>query len=244
VSITTPGAMTRVRKVTLAAAAVTAVVAAVPATAYATGDGHPARTAHPVGAGQAAGAGHAVGAGHVKSHPVGTAHAKSRPHTVPVAQRIGSGSMDDGQAWLVTLVYYPQVPVDFVDQYGGSVPAGDSLLCQRVVIGGVQVDAQGGDWADCDLVDNSATPDVSAGLWGNTAKGTSGDRVFVGHPEASVTRAVVELNDHNERGAKVVTVPGTDYRAYAVAISNGETIAAVDEYDAAGHLVDRQTDWQ
>jgi hypothetical protein len=165
------------------------------------------------------------------AHPTATAH----PTSGPVPTRVGSGTID-GIAWSVTLEYYDTIPKDFADQYRGPLPPGDSVLCQRVVIGGVQVDAQGGQWADCDLVE-AATPEISAGLAGNTDKGTSGDRVFVGHPGAHVTRARVVLSTGEQRTAQVVIVPGTGQRAYAVALGPSETIARVDDYDASGHLL-------
>ncbi|MDI5967262.1 hypothetical protein [Streptantibioticus silvisoli] len=214
--------MNRPKKITLAGVVTAALVAVTaPATAYASSSAPAAPAAH-----------HAAGA-----------RAAGAQASTPVTQLIGSGTMNDGASWSVSLVYYAHVPAAYVAQ-NGPVPAGDSLLCQRVVIAGTQVDAQAGAWADCQPVDDSAAPQSDEGLWGNTEKGTSGDRVFVARPPASVTRAVMSLADSDQRTAQVVGVPGTAYRAYAIPVSGGETIASVDEYDAAGQLVDQQTDWR
>ncbi len=161
----------------------------------------------------------------------------------PVTALAGSGTFDDGAAWSVTLESYRGVPQSFADQWGQPVPAGDHVLCRRMVIGGRLVDAQGGPWADCSPED-AAGPAGETGLFGFTDKGVDGDRVLTGLPEAGVARVTVELNDHNARTTQVVTVPGTHDRGWAFGLSDGETIAAIDSYDAAGHLVDRDTSFQ
>jgi hypothetical protein len=41
-----------------------------------------------------------------------------------------------------------------------------------------------------------------------------------------------------------VTVPHTSYRAWAVAIPDGKTIATVDTYDANHHLLSSEDYWR
>ncbi|NUP36349.1 MAG: hypothetical protein HOY76_04840, partial [Streptomyces sp.] len=55
---------------------------------------------------------------------------------------------------------------------------------------------------------------------------------------------VVTLDGGGRLQAPVVAVPGTAYRAWAVAIPSGRTIAAIDQFDAAHHRVSHETEWR
>lgn len=167
----------------------------------------------------------------------------ARPATTPasVTRLIGSGAFADGTSWSVSLQYYPTAPASFVKE-DGAVPAGDGVLCQHMYIGGVLIDHQAGTWADCDAADPD-DPQSDEGLWGFTDEGTSGDRLFVAQPPASVTRAVFGFQDHDTRSTNTVSLPGTPFTAYVMPISTGETIFSIDEYNAAGQLVDTDTDF-
>lgn len=229
------------QKVGVAAAAVVAIGgASFGATAFAAGgqqDGHRAGAA-------------------VAAQPAGKPAAAKAAHAAPrrVSQLIGKGVVD-GLAWSVTLEYYPTLPDGYeLPEAGKGMPAGakkalqgkSSLLCQRMVINGVRIDYQGGPWSDCQPVDGAHDPGAAggAGLWGLQDKGTSGSRLFVANPEANVAYGVVRLSDGTDLKSTTVTVPGTSYRAWAVAIPNGKTIAAVDSYDAQDNLLDHDTVWR
>ncbi|WP_217250697.1 hypothetical protein [Streptomyces sp. AC602_WCS936] len=173
---------------------------------------------------------------------------------------IRSGSID-GKEWSVTLTFYPHVPDDFPstdtdaggkagrDTDGGSGLGGGprsedlSLLCQRVFIGGVQVDHQAGRWAGCSVVAGEADNVQAAGLRSLSDKGASGTRIFVGNPASGTATARLTLDGGTVRTAQVVTLPGTSYRAFALPIADGETIASVDTFDGQGNRLTHETYW-
>ncbi|WP_153182736.1 hypothetical protein [Streptomyces sp. E2N166] len=173
---------------------------------------------------------------------------------------IRSGSID-GKKWSVTLTFYPEVPDDFPssdtnvgaegdrDADGGSGsgrgprPEELSLLCQRVFIGGVQVDHQAGHWAGCSVVDGDDDFVQGAGLRSLSDKGASGTRIFVGNPASGTATARLTLDNGSVRTARVVTLPGTSYRAFALPIADGETIASVDTFDGQGDRLTHETYW-
>ncbi|SHN09105.1 hypothetical protein [Actinacidiphila paucisporea] len=156
-----------------------------------------------------------------------------------VSALVAQGSVG-GTAWSVTLEFYPTLPQDFA---GASAR---SLLCQRMVIGGVRVDHQGGPWSDCHLGDgpDDVRQNGEAGLWGLHEKGTSGFRLFVAHSEPTVAYGVVTLTDGDRLQAPAAAVPGTVIHAWAVAIAAGRTIASVDQYDVRHRLVSHETQWR
>jgi hypothetical protein len=173
---------------------------------------------------------------------------------------VRSGSID-GKEWSVTLTFYPDVPDtsaptdtdagDKVDRDadggsgsdGGSRPKDPSLLCQRVFIGGIQVDHRAGRWAGCSIVDGEAEPVGGAGLHGLSGKGASGTRIFVGNPAPGTATARLALDGGAVRTAQVVTLPGTSYRAFALPVADGETIASVETLDARGNRLTHETYW-
>ncbi|MGW8065179.1 hypothetical protein ACVV2G_23665 [Streptomyces ziwulingensis] len=164
-----------------------------------------------------------------------------------VARTIGSGIID-GKEWSVTLTFHPDVPenfpsVDPASGFGDSRPGDPALLCQRVFIGGVQVDHQAGPWAGCAVVDGRDDFVEGAGLHGLTDKGTSGTRIFVGNPASGTATARLTLDGGTVRTAEVVTLPGTSYRAFALPVADGETIASVDTFDGQGSRLTHETYW-
>ncbi|MBM9510380.1 hypothetical protein [Actinacidiphila acididurans] len=195
-----------------------------------------ARTAHNLAAAKAARAAQAA-----RAAAAGRAESDAK-----VVQSIAHGVVD-GVNWSVTLEYYPTLPADFgwKPVPGTDQPEPKALLCQRMVIGGVLIDHQGGPWADCQPLSGPHDPQGSGeeGLWGFQDKGTSGTRLFVSNPEATVASGVVTLTDGTRLEAPAVSVRGTSYRAWAVAIPDGHTIASVDQYDAHHHLVSHETEW-
>ncbi|WP_406409303.1 hypothetical protein [Streptomyces sp. NBC_01643] len=221
---------TRVKKFAVAAAAA-AAVAAIPAAASAfASDGNAAVSAT------------------AKSPAVSSAAQPAAASAKVVSQVVGSGVVD-GKSWSVTAKFYPTFPAGFKVQamLGGARkgPAGKSLLCRQTVIGGVRVDHQGGKWSGCRVV--NGTSDITgqgAGLHGPGDKGLTGIRIFIGNPDTKVTRAVITLKDGRHLKASVRTLPGTNYRSFAIPLGNGQTIASVDQYNASNHRLTHDTFWR
>ncbi|MFC7987326.1 hypothetical protein [Streptomyces sp. NPDC057336] len=118
------------------------------------------------------------------------------------------------------------------------------MLCQRVFIGGVQDDHQAGPWAGRSVVDGRDDFVEGAGLHGLTDEGTSGTRVFVGNPASGTVSARLTLDGGTVRTAEVLTLPESPYRAFALPITEGETIASVDTFNGQGNrLPHAETYW-
>ncbi|MFI2642013.1 hypothetical protein [Streptomyces sp. NPDC018610] len=174
-------------------------------------------------------------------------HQRVAPLPQVVTQVIGSGTVD-GHRWSVALEFHPTLPEGYAPPTppgGATTPGASSLLCQRMYIGGVRIDHQGGPWSDCQSVTGTQDPGVAGelGLWGLHDKGLSGSRLLVSNPEAAVAYGVVSLSDGTRVKAATVSVPGTVYRAWAVAVPDGLTITAVDQYDVHHHLLSHDTGW-
>ncbi|MEV5005725.1 hypothetical protein AB0K74_42575 [Streptomyces sp. NPDC056159] len=190
-------------------------------------------------------------AAHSASAPVSVVAKRSASahQQVPqvVTQVIGKGRMD-GHRWSVVLEFHRTLPKgDTLPTFpNGTAAPGTSLLCQRMFIGGVRIDHQGGPWADCQPVTGTRDPQASRGmgLWGLHDKGLSGSRLMVSNPEANVAYGVVSLSDGTQIKATTVTVPGTTYRAWAAPIPNGRTITTVDQYDTHHHRLSHDTYWR
>jgi hypothetical protein len=159
---------------------------------------------------------------------------------------VGHG-MVDGLRWSVALEFYPTLPKGYVVPAKAEKAAGESsLVCQRMVIGGVRVDHEGGPWADCQPVDGAhdSSRRGGAGLWGLRDKGTAGSRLFVANVQAGVAYGMVNLSDGSRLKATATTVPGTSYRAFAVAITTGKTITSVDTYNTSHRRLTHDTSWR
>ncbi|MGW2567579.1 hypothetical protein [Streptomyces sp. NPDC001537] len=163
-----------------------------------------------------------------------------------VTQVIGSGRVD-GHRWSVALEFHRTLPKGYAlpTLPDGTKTQATSLLCQRMYIGGVRIDHQGGPWTDCQPVTGTQDPHASGemGLWGLHDKGLSGSRLMVSNPEADVAYGVISLSDGTHVKATTVTVPGTTYRAWAAPIPNGQTITAVDQYDTHHNRLTHDTNW-
>ncbi|WP_405657843.1 hypothetical protein [Streptomyces sp. NBC_00079] len=179
--------------------------------------------------------------------------AASVPAPAPKSAVVGRGTLG-GKPWSVTLQYYATFPDGYTPPPNPTFPTlrhmptpkGHSLLCTRIVIDGEPEGHPTGPWVECDIVngprdDNHTT---RAGLHGNTDKATAGNRLFMAQPETAVTHAIVTFRDGTHATADVITVPGTAYRAYAIPITTGQSIEAVDEYDAHNHLLKHDTQWR
>ncbi|MFF7679382.1 hypothetical protein [Actinacidiphila glaucinigra] len=228
-------ALSFARKAGMATVAAVAIGAAsFGASAVAAPAGPAAPAAHRVGASPAAVAAKAV-----------AAPRKQTPQVV--TQLIGKGRVD-GKPWSVALEFHRSLPegYELPTAPNGTTAPGTALLCQRMYIDGVRIDHQGGPWSDCQPVTGTHDPAGSGGmgLWGFQDKGTSGSRLMVSNPEADIAYGIVNLTDGTHLKAPTVTVPGTDYRAWAVAIPNGKTISAVDQYDKRHHRLTHDTYWR
>ncbi|MFH8769050.1 hypothetical protein [Streptomyces sp. NPDC017958] len=168
------------------------------------------------------------------------------PTPGPVGVRVAEGTTG-GHRWSVALEFHRTLPKGYTlpTLPDGSTAPGTSLLCQRMYIGGVRIDHQGGRWADCQPVTGTQDPRASGemGLWGLHDKGLSGSRLMVSNPEADVAYGVVSLSDGTQVKATTVAVPGTTYRAWAAPIPDGRTITAVDQYDTHHNRLTHDTNW-
>ncbi|MFY4720129.1 hypothetical protein [Streptomyces sp. LaBMicrA B280] len=164
-----------------------------------------------------------------------------------VTRVIGKGRVD-GHRWSVALEFHRTLPKGYTlpGLPDGTTMPGTSLLCQRMYIGGVRIDHQGGPWSDCQPVTgtNDPAPAGEMGLWGLHDKGTDGTRLMVANPEPDIAYGVITLTDGHRIKAETVTVPGTTYRAWAAAIPDGQTIAAVDQYDNHRNQLTHDTNWR
>ncbi|MFY4720127.1 hypothetical protein [Streptomyces sp. LaBMicrA B280] len=174
--------------------------------------------------------------------PAPPASSPSTPAPSTVTVRVGDGTAD-GKRWSVALEFHPAPPKGYVPPPHND--SGTSLLCQRMYIGGVRIDHQGGPWSDCQPVTgtNDPGPAGEMGLWGLHDKGLDGSRLMVANPEPDIAYGLITLTDGHRIKATTVTVPGTGYRAWAAAIPDGRTIAAVDQYDNHHHRLTHDTNW-
>ncbi|MEU0181589.1 hypothetical protein ABZ312_10435 [Streptomyces sp. NPDC006207] len=180
-----------------------------------------------------------------RSSPAASPTATASPG--PVTVRVAGGTTG-GAPWSVALEFHPTLPEGYrlPALPDGTTAPGTALLCQRMYIGGIRIDHQGGPWSDCQPVTGAHDPAGSGGtgLWGLHDKGTTGSRLMVSNPEAAVAYGIVNLTDGTHLKATTVTVPGTDYRAWAVAVPDGRTIATVDQYDSHHHRLSHDTYWR
>ncbi|MFF7679380.1 hypothetical protein [Actinacidiphila glaucinigra] len=180
-----------------------------------------------------------------QSSPAASPTATATPE--PLTVSVGGGTTS-GTPWSVALEFHRSLPegYELPTAPNGTTAPGTALLCQRMYIDGVRIDHQGGPWSDCQPVTGTHDPAGSGGmgLWGFQDKDTSGSRLMVSNPEADIAYGIVNLTDGTHLKAPTVTVPGTDYRAWAVAIPNGKTISAVDQYDKRHHRLTHDTYWR
>jgi hypothetical protein len=182
-------------------------------------------------------------------HTVAPAAVTSAHRSAPkvISQLIGHGLVD-GQSWSVTLEYHPTLPKGYQEILPPSMPRSPkhtSLLCQRMVIGGVQIDQQAGPWADCTPVNGPHDGQIGAyggGLRGlNDKQGVPGSRLFVGATTMpDVAYGTVVLTNGQVLTGHVATIPHTGYRGWAVAIPNHRTMASFNLYDAHHHRLAHQ----
>ncbi|GAB2611918.1 hypothetical protein GCM10027168_50870 [Streptomyces capparidis] len=169
-----------------------------------------------------------------------TAAPASPPRTPPSAVTstgVASGTMD-GLSWSVRLEYHPRLPADYHEERG---PQARGLLCERILIGGTRVDAEGGPWSGCTPVAGPRDVVPQAGVHVVDEPGAARSRVLAAQPGPDVARAVITYAGGERRTAEVAAVPGTAFRGYAFPVRKGQYIEAVEEYDAHGALLSRET---
>lgn len=159
---------------------------------------------------------------------------------------VGRGRMGH-MSWKVVLEYYRHLPRGYhVPTMPPGVPAPTytGLLCERTYLGGVRVDHKGGPWSDCTGVNSPTQPiGTDEGLFGLTAKGTSGYRLFVGQTSAPVGYAVLTFTDGRSYRANSAHLRGTGFDGYAIPISTGRYIRSVDTFTTDGHRLSHETYW-
>jgi hypothetical protein len=181
------------------------------------------------------------------ARPSPSATVPTQPATSLATADAGHGLVD-GQSWSVTLEYHPTLPKGYQEILPPSMaqsPKHTSLLCQRMVIGGVQIDQQAGPWADCTPVNGPHDGQIGAyggGLRGlNDKQGVPGSRLFVGATTMpDVAYGTVVLTNGQVLTGHVATIPHTGYRGWAVAIPNHRTMASFNLYDAHHHRLAHQ----
>ena len=159
---------------------------------------------------------------------------------------VGQGRMGH-VSWKVVLEYYRHLPRGYrvpTPPPGIPAPKYTGLLCERMYLGGVRIDHRGGPWSDCNGVNGATQPiGTEEGLFGLTAKGTSGYRLFVGETSAPVGYAVLTFTDGHPYRANSAHLRGTGFNAYAIPISKGRYIRSVDTFTADGHRLSHETYW-
>jgi hypothetical protein len=169
------------------------------------------------------------------------------PPRPPVSTTDAGHGFVDGRSWSATLEYYPTLPKGYHEILppGMPQPKHTSLLCQRMVIGGVRVHHEAGPWSDCTAVNGPHDQQIGAyggGLGGlNDKRGIPGSRLFIGTttmPNAAY--GTVALTNGRVLTGKIVSIPHTGYHAWAVAIPNHHTMASFTLYDTHHHRLAHQ----
>ena len=164
------------------------------------------------------------------AQPQSSARVSQHPSSTPTAATsqaaVGSGVLS-GTAWSVKLQIVPPTAKQGL------------LLCPRMTIGGVRVDAAGGPFADCQGADSNGKFGRNNGVYQVDGGGL---RLFVSVGTDDVASAVVTFSDGRTARATSVTVPHSAANALAVAIAPGERVTSIDEYDTHGVRVSQQTD--
>jgi hypothetical protein len=171
---------------------------------------------------------------------------------------VGEGRVD-GQAWKVTLTYYPTFPKGFTPPPQTPPPGwpknlpwhphtGHSLICLNVSLGGQSL--SGGPLDSCDIVNGPY--DLNDGgqgaLWGTHDKGTTGTHLLIvrltNTTGPTTTHAVATYRNGHHLTVPAIPLPGTEDRAYAIPVPAANPLATVDEYDAHYHLTSHTTQWR
>ncbi|MER7772897.1 hypothetical protein [Kitasatospora sp. NPDC096140] len=147
----------------------------------------------------------------------------------PRAATVGSGVVD-GTAWSVTLTYYPTTPAD----YAPGVKTRAGLVCLRTVLDG-RANSRYGDCAGV----KGPTDQSPRGMYGERTL-PNGARLFIAQPAAAVVGATMTFGNAAPTTVTTVTVPGTDFTAYAVPVPAASRMSALDEYDAQHKTVGHQ----
>ena len=150
--------------------------------------------------------------------------------TKSVSRLLGQGVMD-GKTWSAKLVYYPTTPANFAP---GHNPKG--LVCIAVTINGKTV---GGYGEECEGVTGPDDPNTNLGMYGQDYY-PGGSSLFFGQPVADVASATMTFTNSHPITVQKVTIPGTDFSAYAIPVAAHLGMKGLDEYNSHHHVVSHQ----
>jgi len=150
--------------------------------------------------------------------------------TTPRSAQLGHGTLD-GHTWSAELVYYPVTPPSYAP---GHNPAG--LVCLAVAVDGKPSVPYG---VQCDSA--TGPHDMSTNLGGVGQNYFAGGFSLVyGTPVAKVSSATMTFGNASPVTVRKVTIPGTDFSAYVIAVGAGVHTKTLTEYDSHHRVVDRQ----
>ena len=150
--------------------------------------------------------------------------------TAPRSAPLGHGTLD-GHTWSAELVYYPVTPPSYAP---GHNPVG--LVCLAVAVDGKPSAPYG---VQCDSA--TGPHDMSTNLGGVGQNDFAGGFSLVyGTPVANVSSATMTFGNARSISVPKVTIPGTDFSAYVIAVGAGVHTKTLTEYDSHHRVVDRQ----
>ena len=150
--------------------------------------------------------------------------------TAPRSAPLGHGTLD-GHTWSAELVYYPVTPPSYAP---GHNPVG--LVCLAVAVDGKPSAPYG---VQCDSA--TGPHDMSTNLGGVGQNDFAGGFSLVyGTPVANVSSATMTFGNARSISVPKVTIPGTDFSAYVIAVGAGVHTKTLTEYDNHHRTVDQQ----
>ena len=160
---------------------------------------------------------------------VPTAAPKSTaPRSAPQSVPLGHGTLD-GHIWSAELVYYPVTPPSYAV---GDTSEG--LVCLAVTVDGKPSAPYG---VQCDSA--TGPHDTSPNLGGvGQSNFPGGFKLVYGTPVANVSSATMTFDSASPVTVPKVTIPGTDFSAYVIAVGAGVHAKTLTEYDSHHRVVD------
>ena len=150
--------------------------------------------------------------------------------TKSVSRSLGQGVLD-GKTWSAQLVYYPTTPANYAP---GHNPKG--LVCIAVSINGKATSGYG----ECDGVTGPHDTSTDLGMYGQSSY-AGGSSLFFGQPVADVASATMTFTNSGPVTVQKVTIPGTDFSAYAIPVAAGQHMKGLNEYNAKHQVVGHQS---
>jgi len=152
--------------------------------------------------------------------------------TKSVSRVLGQGVMN-GKSWSAKLVYYPTTPANYAPGHNPK-----SLVCIAVTINGKATNDGYG--AECDGVSGPHDPSTDLGMYGQDYY-PGGSSLFFGQPVADVASATMTFTNSGPVTVQKVTIPGTDFSAYAIPVAAGQHMKGLNEYNAKHQVVGHQS---